>query len=678
MKSKIEKLMNMKSLLKFVPAAAMLFATGFAAQAASPAVAAFSPSPAKALLKSAAVRPLDIQEGETVFSYAPNGTDGFYGTTATDSYGLAIRITDPALVGAEIVGMRFALQYSTGIEDVSAWTSTTLGATPTGEEVDVTAVQAGWNEVRFTAPVEITAGGIYVGYSLTVARLVSQGANGYIMATGTDMAANGFYLSSENVTGGEWQDMSSDFPALSLQVILTGVESRGVDVALDEYVIVKQGEASTCNVTVANNTGASVSSVEYSYSIAGGAGLSGTGTETVAMSSVLGASANITIDLPAIDEVGEYDLTVKVTKVNGEENTGDNIEALPAIDEVGEYDLTVKVTKVNGEENTGDNIEATTKLVVTNLDIKHRAVVEEYTGTWCGYCPKGYVAMEYMAEKYPEDFIGLAYHDDDPMEGRNVVMPSSVTGFPAAHLDRASGQIDPYLGARSTEMGIEQDWLDRCNEPSPAAIEVEASLSDDLETVSVTSRTAFALEGTDGFKVAYALLADGMTGTGRSWQQRNYFGGSSTGLDLDLWDQFLNGGSYVTVEFNDVVILAPDSKGVTGSVPAEITVGEWNEHEYTFTLSDATSAYTASTVSLVQAPWKLRVVAMLLNADGEIVNAAKCNVSTPAGVNGVESSMDEPVEVARYSLDGRLLSEPERGVNIVKMSDGTARKVIVK
>lgn len=646
MKSKIEKLMNMKSLLKFVPAAAMLFATGFAAQAASPAVAAFSPSPAKALLKSAAVRPLDIQEGETVFSYAPNGTDGFYGTTATDSYGLAIRITDPALVGAEIVGMRFALQYSTGIEDVSAWTSTTLGATPTGEEVDVTAVQAGWNEVRFTAPVEITAGGIYVGYSLTVARLVSGGANGFIMATGTDMAANGFYLSSENVTGGEWQDMSSDFPALSLQVILTGVDSRGVDVALDEYVIAKQNEASTCNVTIANNTGKSVSSVEYSYSIAGGAGLSGTGTETVAMSSVLGASANITIDLPAISEVGEYPLTVQVTKVDGVDVT--NAEAT-----------------------------ATTNLAVTTLDIKHRAVVEEYTGTWCPNCPRGYVAMEYMAEKYPEDFIGLAYHNGDPMDGRNVVEPSRCQYNPGAFIDRASGEIDPYYGSGNVEMGMEQEWIDRCAVQAPAAIEVEAALSDDLETVAVTSRTAFALSGVEGFKVAYALLADGMTGTGRSWQQRNNYRGYSSALDIDAWDQFSNGGSYVTVEFNDVVILAPDSKGVAGSIPAEVTAGEWNEHEYTFTLSEATSV-TASVGSLVQAPWKLRVVAMLVNAEGEIVNAAKCNVSTPAGVNGVESSMDEPVEVARYSLDGRLLSEPERGVNIVKMSDGTARKVIVK
>lgn len=644
--------MNMKSLLKFVPAAAMLFATGFAAQAASPAVAAFSPSPAKALLKSAAVRPLDIQEGETVFSYAPNGTDGFYGTTATDSYGLAIRITDPALVGAEIVGMRFALQYSTGIEDVSAWTSTTLGATPTGEEVDVTAVQAGWNEVRFTAPVEITAGGIYVGYSLTVARLVSGGANGFIMATGTDMVANGFYLSSENVTGGEWQDMSSDFPALSLQVILTGVESRGVDVALDEYVIVKPGETSSCNLTVVNNTGKSVSSIEYSYSIAGKTPQSGTGSKSVTLSSILGASATEAIDLPAVSEAGEYDLTVKVTKVNG-------------------------------VENTGDNIEATTKLVVTNLDIKHRAVVEEYTGAWCSACPRGYIGMKRMSEKYPEDFIGLAYHvsqspyyNFDIMEATNVEFPSNVSSFPSCWLDRIGDYIDPYYGTGNNEMGIEQDWLARCEEPAPAAIKVEAALSDDLETVSVTSRTAFALSGVEGFKVAYALLADGLTGEGNEWKQVNGYAGNQSSLPGEDWDMFFNGGSRVAVEFNDVVILAPDSRGVAGSIPEEIAVGEWNEHEYTFTLSEATSYHYD--VSLVQKLWKLRVVAMLLNADGEIVNAAKCNVSTPAGVNGVESSMDEPVEVARYSLDGRLLSEPERGVNIVKMSDGTARKVIVK
>jgi hypothetical protein len=34
--------------------------------------------------------------------------------------------------------------------------------------------------------------------------------------------------------------------------------------------------------------------------------------------------------------------------------------------------------------------------------------------------------------------------------------------------------------------------------------------------------------------------------------------------------------------------------------------------------------------------------------------------------------------VERYSLDGRRLSAPQRGINVLRMSDGTTRKVLVK
>ncbi len=647
-------LMNMKSLLKFVPAVAMLCATGFMAQAAAtPVAGAMSIAPAKIMQKSA-VRPLDLQEGESIFTYVPDGLYYGIGSQTAESYDAAIKLDGKAFAGAKVAGIQFQLmdaQYTTGVK---GWTSTELAETPTGEVIDVadedlevySMTSDGFNEVRFTTPVEIPADGLYCGYSLTVTRVVaSNQATGYPIATGSDsdMYENGFFLRDEKLTGGEWKDMYGQAPALTLRVILTDLPA-GANIELPDYVIAKQGEASQAKVTVYK--GASSLQIEYTYEVAG---KQGTGTATNDNANEMYGSANdVMIDLPAIDEIGEYDLKVKVTKVNG-------------------------------EENTGDNIEATTKLVVTNLDIKHRAVVEEYTGAWCPNCPRGYVAMEYMAEKYPDDFIGLAYHYNDPMQGTNVIEPSSISGWPSAYLDRASGEIDPYFGSGENEMDIEQDWLDRCEEPSPAAIEVEAALSDDLETVSVTSRTAFALQVADGFKVAYALLADGLTGTGTSWKQANNYRGYSSALDIDAWDQFFNGGSRVEVPFNDVVILAPDIMGVAGSVPEEIRVGEWNDHEYTFTLSKATSAYSTSRgESLVQKLWKLRVVAMLLNAEGEIVNAAKCSVSVPAGVNSVESTMDEAVEVARYSLDGRLLSEPERGVNLVKMSDGTVRKVIVK
>ena len=46
------------------------------------------------------------------------------------------------------------------------------------------------------------------------------------------------------------------------------------------------------------------------------------------------------------------------------------------------------------------------------------------------------------------------------------------------------------------------------------------------------------------------------------------------------------------------------------------------------------------------------------------------------GINVVTSS--NATEVARYTIDGRAISAPQTGVNIVKMSDGTVKKVLVK
>ena len=39
---------------------------------------------------------------------------------------------------------------------------------------------------------------------------------------------------------------------------------------------------------------------------------------------------------------------------------------------------------------------------------------------------------------------------------------------------------------------------------------------------------------------------------------------------------------------------------------------------------------------------------------------------------------DNPQEVARYNLNGVMLQEAEEGVNIIKMSDNSAKKVVVK
>ena len=46
---------------------------------------------------------------------------------------------------------------------------------------------------------------------------------------------------------------------------------------------------------------------------------------------------------------------------------------------------------------------------------------------------------------------------------------------------------------------------------------------------------------------------------------------------------------------------------------------------------------------------------------------------------GIETiATSDATETARYTTDGTCITTPQRGINIIKMSDGTTRKVLVK
>lgn len=49
----------------------------------------------------------------------------------------------------------------------------------------------------------------------------------------------------------------------------------------------------------------------------------------------------------------------------------------------------------------------------------------------------------------------------------------------------------------------------------------------------------------------------------------------------------------------------------------------------------------------------------------------------PTGINDAQADSNKTV-VARYTLDGQQIAAPQKGINILKMSDGTTKKVVVK
>ena len=88
-------------------------------------------------------------------------------------------------------------------------------------------------------------------------------------------------------------------------------------------------------------------------------------------------------------------------------------------------------------------------------------------------------------------------------------------------------------------------------------------------------------------------------------------------------------------------------------------------------------------------PWIEEVTCTLFVPDGS-VDAYQANAQwsdvfpdiRPISTAGVGQAMSDAhssaMPSAYYSPDGKRISEPQRGLNIVRMADGTTKKVVVK
>ena len=73
-------------------------------------------------------------------------------------------------------------------------------------------------------------------------------------------------------------------------------------------------------------------------------------------------------------------------------------------------------------------------------------------------------------------------------------------------------------------------------------------------------------------------------------------------------------------------------------------------------------------------------MAFVTTSEGETFYGEPQTFKTSFDPDGIENVMasEEVTEVARYDIQGRMISKPQKGINIIRFSDGTTRKVIVK
>ncbi len=341
-------------------------------------------------------------------------------------------------------------------------------------------------------------------------------------------------------------------------------------------------------------------------------------------------------------------------------------------EEEGIFELTSTLVQVNGVD-IANPVSLTSAYGSYANGYDRRPVIEEGTGTWCGFCPRGIVMMEYLKKNYP-DWIRIAVHVSDRMSVNSYsgwVNQFSGGNAPVAVTNRVietpvAGAYDEYY----------KPIYDAVTEyPAYAKVTLaKAICSEDGKKVSISSTTEVACDVNVPHMLSFVIVEDHVGPYGQS----NYYAGGGYG-PLEGWEKK---GDKVETYFDDVARAINSYPGIEGSLPEVLEAGKTYDYSLDMSLSN------------VKNTW-FRVIALITNAaTGEIMNADEMVVykDNGAGVEGVVSDSNIEIKagngeilvtgaqnVAVYTLDGRRVNNANlpAGVYFVN-ADGKSAKVLVK
>ena len=310
----------------------------------------------------------------------------------------------------------------------------------------------------------------------------------------------------------------------------------------------------------------------------------------------------------------------------------------------GVQQAVLTVTKVNGVDNGTDKNTAMGTIYTVNPTEQHSVVVEEYTGTWCGWCTRGIVALDLINKTFGDKAITIAIHKSDPMYAEDL-SNLWADSYPSCTVNRGPF-LDPYYGStQGTNFAIERDIEQALQQPVVGTISATAAWTDEKKTaVDIIAETTFLVDSdTSPYQIGFIMLEDGMRGTGSEWAQNNVYSGWNTG-DPNL-DVITNQDALITdMEYNHVAVAAWGAdKGLGKSVSTPIRQNETQTYAYRADISQK---------KLIQDKERLSIVALLLDREkGTIINAAKCAVSGLSAIRSLSSQEDRPADV--YDMSGR-------------------------
>ena len=88
-------------------------------------------------------------------------------------------------------------------------------------------------------------------------------------------------------------------------------------------------------------------------------------------------------------------------------------------------------------------------VAIASAQTTRRVVIEEFTGAWCGACPDAAIKIEEIEHDYPDNTIGLAWHEWDDLRSPNGRRSKPSSGCRAIPVERWIGTSLPEHPASS-------------------------------------------------------------------------------------------------------------------------------------------------------------------------------------------------------------------------------------
>jgi Secretion system C-terminal sorting domain len=325
--------------------------------------------------------------------------------------------------------------------------------------------------------------------------------------------------------------------------------------------------------TITNNGTETITSIDLTW-VAG----TNNATETFSgLNIATGESALLESTTPYVIANGTVNIAVNVSNVNG--ISGDDI---PENDLGGSFEI----SSITPHPDKG-------------------VVVEEATGTWCQWCPRGAVYLDLMTKRYPEHFVGIAVHNADPMVlaayNSGVTSFPGFSGFPSVLFNRVN-ILDPSE--------IEDPFQAAVVEAPPARLEVGAIFDDVSRALTVSVGGLFLENIGAGYKFNAVVIEDEVTGTAANYGQVNAYSGGGAG-PMGGYEILPTTVPAAQMVYDHVGrALLGGFGGDANSIPDGAVEGQGLG--FTFNSYTVPATYDMS---------QIHIVGMLLNPSGQIVNA---------------------------------------------------------